>query len=166
LLVVPVVVAIAMAATFLCNALRVGPPGAYMFALACAAGTAMPTGHLTLPQIGLLIFAGGAFAWLAHMTGALLWHRGPERAAVKAAAQAVARFAEAVGTPGEDGARHNAALAMHESWTALVTHQPANPRPDGTLSHLRALNRELNLIFVDAVNAPATQVCNGVKSLP
>lgn len=154
-LVVPTVVLIAMVATFLCNALRIGPPGAYMFALACAAGTAMPTGHLTLPQIGLLVFAGGSFAWLAHMAGAFFSPRGPERAVVKAAAQAVARFVEGVGTPHEDSARHSAALAMHESWTTLVTHQPARPHPDGALSRLRAINRELNLIFVDVVNADA-----------
>lgn len=153
LLVVPTVVVIAVVATFLCNALRIGPPGAYMFALACAAGTAMPIGHLTLLQIGLLILAGGSFAWLAHMAGALVSPRGPERAAVVAAAEAVARFAEAVGTPNEDNARHATALALHDSWTALVTHQPARPRPAGALSHLRAINRELNLIFVGAMNA-------------
>lgn len=61
-LVVPVVVLIATIATFLCNALRVAPPGAYMFALACAAATAMPLGHLTGGQIGLLVLAGGVFA--------------------------------------------------------------------------------------------------------
>ena len=154
LLAVPVIVAIAMVATFLCNALRVGPPGAYMFALACAAGTAIPTSHLTLLQIGLLILAGGAFAWLAHMAGALISPRGPERAAVAAAAQAIARFAEAVGTPGEDNARHKAALAMYNSWTMLVTRQPARPRPNGALSRLRALNRELNLLFAGAMNTP------------
>jgi len=71
----------------------------FAFALACAAGTAMPTGHLTLPQIGLLVFAGGSFAWLAHMTGAFFSPRGPERAAVKTAAQAVADFVKDVGTP-------------------------------------------------------------------
>jgi hypothetical protein len=87
-LVVPTVVIIAMSATFLCNALGVEPPGAYMFALACAIGTAMPIGHLTLLQIGLLIFAGGALSWFAHMTGVIIWPRGPERAAVGAAAQA------------------------------------------------------------------------------
>lgn len=154
-LVVPVVAAIAMVATFLCNALRIGPPGAYMFALGCAAGTFMPTEHLTLAQTGLLVLAGGAVAWLAHMAGVFFSPRGPERAAVKAAAHAIARFVDAIGTPNEDNARHGAAFAMHESWTALVSHQPASPRPDGTLSHLRALNRDLNLIFVDALNAPA-----------
>ena len=154
-LVVPAIVLIAMVSTFLCNALRVGPPGAYMFALACAAGTAMPTGQLTIVQIGLLVLAGGSFAWLVHMAGAIASPRGPERAAVAAAAQAVARFAEVVGTSGEDGARHTAALAMHDSWTALVTHQPARPRPDGSLSRLRALNRELNLLFVSVINDPS-----------
>ncbi|MCP8894876.1 FUSC family protein [Shinella daejeonensis] len=155
LMIVPTVVLISMVATFLCNALRVGPPGAYMFALACAAGTAMPVGHLTLLQIGLLVFGGGVFAWLAHMAGAFVSPRGPERAAVAAAARAVARFVETADTPGADSARHNAALAMHESWTVLVTHQPARPRPDGTLSRLRAINRELNLIFVSIINAAA-----------
>lgn len=155
LLVVPVVVLIAMVATFLCNALRVGPPGAYMFALACAAGTAMPIADPEPVRIGLLVLAGGFFAWLAHMAGALVWPRGPERAAVAAAGKAVAQFVEAIGTAGEDAARHAAALAMHESWTALVTHQPARPRPNGSLSRLRALNRELNLLFASIMNAPA-----------
>jgi len=153
LLVVPVVVLIAMAATFLCNALRVGPPGAYMFALGCAAGTGMPISHLSVAQVGLLILAGGAFAWLVHMAGALIRPRGPERAAVVAAAQAVARYAQAVGTPDEDGARHAAALAMHHSWATLVTRQPAKPRPNGALSYLRALNRELHLLFAGVMNA-------------
>lgn len=153
LMVVPAIVAIAMAAAFLCNTLRVAPPGAYMFALACAAGTAMPTGHLSLPQIGLLVLGGGSFAWLAHMAGALVSPRRPERGAVTAAARAIAQFVEAIGTPREDGARHTAALAMYDSWTTLVTHQPARPRPDGPLSHLRLLNRELNLVFASAINA-------------
>lgn len=152
-LAVPVVLLIAMVATFLCNALRVGPPGAYMFALACAAGTGMPIGHFSIAQVGLLVLAGGAFAWLAHMSTALVWPRGPERTAVAAAAQAVARFVQAVGTPGEDGARHAAALAMHHAWATLVTRQPAQPRPDGSLSRLRSLNRELHLLFAGVMNA-------------
>ncbi len=155
MLAVPTIVLIATVSTFLCNALRVGPPGAYMFALACAAGTGMPIGHLTVLQIGLLVFAGGSFAWLAHMAGALVSPRGPERNAVASAGRAVAGFAEAIGTPEEDGARHAAALAMHDAWTTLVTHQPSRPHANGSLSHLRALNRELNLLFVSVMNNPA-----------
>ncbi|MGW1090194.1 FUSC family protein [Streptomyces sp. NPDC002596] len=150
-----VVVLIAMAATLLCNALAVGPPGAYMIALACAVGTAMHAEHLPPWHTGLLVLAGGGFAWLVHMSGALLWLRGPEKSAVAAAGDAVARFAEAVGTPQQDTARHWAALAMHESWAALISYQPACITPDKTLSRLRQLNRELHLIFADAMRAAA-----------
>ncbi len=153
-IVVPFVAMMAALATFLCNALRVGPPGAYLFALACAAGTALPAAHLSTWHTALLVFAGGAFAWIVHMTGALIWPRGPERAAVAAAANAVAHFIEAIGTPQQDTARHAAALAMHDSWAALVSRQPARPRPDGTLTRLRALNRELHLLFATALNTP------------
>ena len=101
---------IAMAATLLCNALAVGPPGAYMFTLACAAGTGMHAEHFSPWHTGLLVLAGGAFAWLVHLSGALLWPRGPEKAAVRAAADAVAAFAAAAGTPRQDTARHWAKL--------------------------------------------------------
>lgn len=152
-MVVPAIALMAMAATFLCNALRVAPPGAYMFTLACAAGTAIHAPHLSIVHTALLVFAGGALAWCAHMIGAFFWPRGPERKAVATSAEAVAQFIEAVGTPAQDAARHNAALAMQESWTTLVSHQPPRPRPDGTLTRLRAIGRELNLLFADAMNA-------------
>ena len=51
---------IAMTATLLCNALQVGPPGAYMVALACTAGIAMHAEHLNPWHTGLLVLAGGA----------------------------------------------------------------------------------------------------------
>ncbi|MFJ3338489.1 FUSC family protein [Streptomyces sp. NPDC086766] len=150
-----VVALIAVAATLLCNALAVGPPGAYMVALACAVGTAMHAGHLSPWPTSLLVLAGGGFAWLVHMSGALLWPRGPEKSAVAAAGDAVARFAEAVGTPRQDTARHWAALAMHESWAALISYQPIGITPDSTVSRLRGLNRELHLVFADAMRAAA-----------
>ena len=153
-MVVPAIALMAMLATFLCNALRIGPPGAYLFTLACAAGTAIPAPHLTIWQTGLLVFAGGALAWCAHMMGALFWPRGPERKALVTSAEAVARFIEALGTPAQDTARHLAAQSMHDAWTILVGYQPPRPRPDGTLSRLRALGRELNLLFAEAMNAP------------
>jgi hypothetical protein len=93
--VVPAIVFIAMAATFLCHTFRIGPPGAYLFALACAAGTAMP---VSADRIGLLALGGGIVAWVVHMCGALFAPRGPEKAAVAAAARAVAQCARATGT--------------------------------------------------------------------
>ncbi|SEB80348.1 Uncharacterized membrane protein YccC [Beijerinckia sp. 28-YEA-48] len=155
-LVVPFVVLISIAATFICNAFRIGPPGAYMFALACAAGTALPAAHISVWHIGLLVLAGGALSWVLHMAGALFSPRGPEKAAVTAAAKAVAQLAQATGTAGQDTARHGAALALREAWVALVTLQPARPRPNGALARLRELNRELHLLFATCINTAGT----------
>jgi len=148
---VPMVVLIATIATFLCNALSVGPPGAYIIALACAAGTAIPTGDLTSWQVGLLVLSGGMFSWVVHMAGALFRPRGPERSAVANAARAVARFADLPDGADADRSRHEAAQALTEAWAALVTMQPARPRPDGTLTRLRSLNRQLHRLFAAAV---------------
>ncbi|MCW4455662.1 FUSC family protein [Flavobacterium sp. MXW15] len=151
--VVPTMAAIAMVATWLCNALRVGPPGAYMFMLACAAGTAMPAPHIGPAHAGLLVLAAGAFAWLVHMAGALFRPRGPEKAAVAGAAGAVVGYVEATATPAEADARQQAAMALHDAWQALVSFQPMNARPDGLLARLRGLNRELHLLLAEVMAA-------------
>jgi len=85
------------------------------------------------------------------MFGALVALRGPEKLAVAAAADAVAYFAQAKGVEARDRARHDAALALHEAWATLVSFQPPNPRADSMLTRLRALNRELHLIFATCV---------------
>jgi uncharacterized membrane protein YccC len=152
-LVILVITVIATAAAVLCNALKVEPPGAYLFAIAVAAGTAMGAEHLMWWHVGTLVFAGGALAWLLHMAGALFAPRGPEIMALKAAAKAVQDFLVAAGTPRIDTARHQAAMALHQAWTVLVGQQPVRPRPDGMLSRLRAEGRELHMIFAESINA-------------
>jgi uncharacterized membrane protein YccC len=149
------VAVIAMLATLLSNALRIGPPGAYMFTLACAAGTAMGAEHLSAVHTGLLVLSGGALAWVLHMAGALVRPRGPEKSAVAAAGEAVARYIEAADGPARDTARHWAAVAMHESWVALVNDQPASPHPESTLARLRGVNRELHRLFAENMAATA-----------
>lgn len=149
--VVPTVAIIAMLATWMGNALRIGPPGAYMFMLACAAGSAMPAPHIGPAHAGLLVLAGGGFAWLTHMAGALFWPRRPEKAAVQAAGRAVVAYIESVAGPHEITARQQAALALHDTWQALVSFQPVQVSPDSTLSRLRVLNRELHLLFADVM---------------
>ena len=145
-MVLPALALVAMLATWLCNAMRVGPPGAYLFVLACASGTAMPAGHLPPWQAGLLVLGGGAVAWILHTAGALWQPRGPERRAVAAAANAVAAGIDPQG--GEDPpARRRAAQALHDSWQMLVGFQPIPARPNGELARLRALNRQLHHIF-------------------
>src|SRR5690606_8356678 len=69
--VVPTVAVVAMLSTWLGNALRIGPPGAFMFMMACAAATAMPAGHINPAESFVLVLAGGGFAWVAHMAGVL-----------------------------------------------------------------------------------------------
>ncbi|WP_155952084.1 FUSC family protein [Pseudoxanthomonas suwonensis] len=151
LVVVPVLSLLAMLAAWLCNATRTGPPGAYLFVLACAAGTAIPADHLSPLQAGALVSGGGAFAWLLHMAGMLWQPRGPERKAVATAAAAVARWVGHAGEAGARLARRQAALALHDSWQMLVGFQPVPARAHGELARLRALNHELHLLFASTL---------------
>ncbi len=151
-LVVPALSLVAMLATWLCNAIRLGPPGAYMFVLACAAGTAMPAQQLQTWHAGLLVLCGGGIAWLLHSAGALIQPRGPERKAVAAAGRAVAACLQAQAGPAHPGARHAAARALHDSWQTLVGFQPIPARSGGELQRLRTLNRELHLLFANAID--------------
>lgn len=147
------VVLIAMTATWVCNALGIGPPGAYLFTLACASGTFMHAEHLSSVRSGELVVCGAAFAWAVHMAGAVWNPRGPEKAAVGAAAVAVADYVASVGGGGQESARHQAALAMHQAWMALVVYQPARSTSDGVLTGLRRLNSDLHVLFASAMGA-------------
>jgi uncharacterized membrane protein YccC len=149
--VVIAVAALAMVSTWLSNALQIGPPGAYMFTLACAAGTAMPAAHIGPVGAAVLVLGGGAFAWVVHMAGALVSVRGPERSAVTSAGRAVIGYIKSVGSAGENTARFRAAFALHRAWTTLVNDQPSQVPADGPIARLRALNRELHLRFAEAM---------------
>ena len=151
--VVPTVALIAMLATWAGNALKIGPPGPYMFMLACAAATAMPADHLNPAEAFVLVLCGGGFAWLAQMSGVLVSPRGPERRAVTTAAGAVAGYIEAEGSSRAASARQVAARALNDAWHALVSYQPAHTPPDGTLAGLRQRTRELNALFAEAMEA-------------
>jgi uncharacterized membrane protein YccC len=150
------VAAIATMATLLCNALEVGPPGAYQFALVCAVGIGLHAHHENPVRAALLVLAGGAFAWLVHMSGALIQVRGPERAAVAAAGSAVADYIDAVGTDRQDGARHHAAQAMHDAWETVITWQPARAAPSAAVRRLQELSRQLHMLFADAMTDAST----------
>jgi uncharacterized membrane protein YccC len=140
---------IAMVAVLVCHALTIGPPGAFMFVLGCAAGTATVATHLPPWHIGLLVLAGGAFSWLVHMVGVLWEPRGPETRAVAAARTAVSRYLDSR----DSVDRHQAARALHQSWTTLVNFQPSRPQRDTTLARLRAENLHLHRVFGAAVAA-------------
>ena len=153
--VVPTVALIAMLATWLGNAMQIGPPGAYMFLLACAAATAMPATHIASHDAFALVLAGGAFAWLLQMSGAMIKPRGPEQRAVASAAQAVTGFLEAIGSDAEGSTRQVAARALGDAWQALTSFQPPRVAGDSTLAALRARTRQLNGVFAQAMQAAA-----------
>ena len=146
---------IAMIATWVCLAFAV-VPGAYQFALCCATGTALHAEGADPLQSGLLVLAGGLFATLLQLTGALVDRHGPERQAVARAADRVADFVDAVGGPDADGLQHQAALAMQQAWTVLVAEQPVasrsgHARPAEGLLRLREIGRTLQLVLADAM---------------
>ncbi|MGY1457084.1 MULTISPECIES: FUSC family protein [unclassified Luteimonas] len=147
----PVIALVAVVATWIGNALRIGPPGAYMFMLACAAATAMPAGPLSPTLAALLVAAGGGFSWLVHMSGALIDVRGPERKAARGAGNAVIAYAAAIGAPGEGAARRQAAYALQNAWDVLVNQQPPRVRGSVPVGRLRTLVRGLHLAFADAM---------------
>ncbi|MCE7032027.1 FUSC family protein [Lysobacter sp. GX 14042] len=153
--VVPTVALIAMVATWLGNALKIGPPGPYMFLLACAAAAAMPADHLDPARAFGLVLCGGAFAWLMQMSGVLVRPRGPEQRAVASAAARVAGYIEAIGSPLAGAERQLAAQALNEAWHALVRYQPARSVPGGALAGLRQRARGLNVLFAEAMEAAA-----------
>src|SRR4051794_21293805 len=107
---------IAGLASFFCSALNVGPPGAYMFMLACAAGTSMYGQGLHLARIAMLVAAGGLVSWTLHMLGAFWRLRGPECQAVSNAALAIADFMASTQHGQSDLPRHRAATSLHDAW--------------------------------------------------
>lgn len=147
------VAAIASGAALLCNALEVGPPGAYQFALVCAAGTGLNAGHQDPTRAALLVLAGGSFAWLVHMAGAAFGPRGPEKSSVATGGIAVAAYVDAIGTDREDATRHQAALAMHEAWKNLISRQPRHLPPSTSVRRLQDLSRRLHVVFADAMGS-------------
>ncbi len=150
---VVVVAALAVVATWLCQALDTGPPGAYMFVLAAATASAIP-GAATEPwRLGLLVLAGGALAWVLHMSGVVAGFRRPEKAVLLAGVAAVERLVGSVGGDDYAAARDRAARAMHRCWVVLAERQPALARPGGTLERLRALGLEVHGLLADAVRA-------------
>ena len=156
---------VAVVAVWLCTGLAVGPPGAFVFALACAAGVGVSASHRPAWQVGLLVLAGGAMAWMATMSEALTDPRGPEKAAVAAAGQAVAAYAEAAAADhiaarraaaDHIAARRAAAAALVNAWVVLIDYQPRDTRTNRSLAGLRRANHALHVLFTDTMAAASS----------
>lgn len=150
---VMVVAGIAAAATFICNVMRVGPPGAYMFALACASGTGMAAGSLEAWQSGLYVLGGGLISWFAHMFGALFHRYKPEQTAVVKAALAIAEFTSITDFSRRDKMRQAAALAVDNAWVTLVNWQSEKARQDPYIKYLLSYTQQLHAIFAQAATS-------------
>jgi hypothetical protein len=124
-----------------------------LFALAGALGHDLPSQQLDWWQAGLLVLAGGGLSTIVRLMGIVADPRGPERTAVVSAGKAVAQFLKAIGGNDEDRARHLASVALHDTWTTLVSRQPAGAAEDRAVTMLRAISRELHRLFVDGINA-------------
>ncbi len=145
--------AVSVVAVWLCSGLAVGPPGAFIFALACAAGVGVSASHRPPWQVCLLVLTGGIVASTAAMIGALTDVRGPERGAVAAAGAAVAAYVEAA-TGAESGtARRAAATSLAYAWAVLIDYQPRTGRAGGLLNRLKQANHALHVLFTDAMAA-------------
>jgi uncharacterized membrane protein YccC len=144
--------AVAVLAVWLCAALSLGPPGAYMFVVVCAAGVGVSASHLPAWQIGLLVLAGGAIAWVAQMSAALTGSRAPEKSVVAAAGEAVAVYIEQAGTDQSTAARRCAAAALARAWQTIVDQQPRSLERGG-LQGLREANYSLTVLFTDSMSA-------------
>lgn len=115
------VTGVAAVAAFAANALALGPPGGYFFALSAAMSAQLASHGIGLPTIVGLTLLGGACAWLVSMAPALWASHRPTASRLRDADAAVSRHRAAVA----DGratsrTRTDAALALHEAWVALA----------------------------------------------
>ncbi|MGW2354386.1 FUSC family protein [Actinacidiphila glaucinigra] len=151
----PVVIGLVGAvATYVCDALRIGPPGGYLFALACAMSTPLPFDGAATGQRVTLTAAGAACAWLVSMSGYPVDRRRPETTAVADAHEQLAAYLDAIGGPRQDAAQHQAAIALRTAWYAVAA--PPQPRGrTGGRTRLRPAVRQAHHVFAAAVRAAA-----------
>ncbi|WP_405166847.1 FUSC family protein [Nocardia sp. NBC_01499] len=134
LLTVATLTLVAVVAVYAIDALRLGPPGALLFVIACGgAMMAAEAGISTAALLSCTAFGVGASV-LASMAGVLRDRRKPERVAVEAAIRAVDTYlsARAEGRPAID-LRHQAGGAVAEAWAAVYDAGLPSRAPDSEL---------------------------------
>ncbi|WP_033289530.1 FUSC family protein [Amycolatopsis jejuensis] len=156
-----VVSVVAVLATYVVDALRLGPPGPLFFALACAgAQAAVEAGARPLAVLGCAA-AGVASSVVVSMAGVLADRSKPERMAVERAVRAIDAFVAADHPTAET--RHAAGAALSAAWTAL--HEAGHPRrgtEPGLVATLVAAHRR----FTDASPDDSFELPPGKLPLP
>ncbi|MEU8675134.1 FUSC family protein [Streptomyces sp. NPDC048560] len=137
---------LAAAQKALCDATRVGPPGAVIFTFVTSAALFTPQELGQVPGHLALTLAAGAVSLLVTVGPALLRREGPERRATARALDAAAACADAPGP----GTRHSAAAAVHSAWQSLLA--TGRPTP---------VRRELERLLIHAEAALAATANDG-----
>ncbi|MGU3436355.1 FUSC family protein [Actinomycetes bacterium M1A6_2h] len=132
--VVASMVTVGVVSTFVVDALRLGPPGAFFFVLVCGVSSVLPTAGIATTTNISCVAIGVASSLLVGMSGALWRPTKPQDDAVNAAVAAVARVT-GVRAEGEYVAhpRHAAAVRLHVAWSTLHDAKVPVRRPDNPL---------------------------------
>ncbi|KQU07561.1 hypothetical protein ASG56_08725 [Rhodococcus sp. Leaf7] len=143
-LVVVVLTALGTVATFVVDALRLGPPGAFFFVLTCAIATVVPQAGVSAAVNSVCVALGAVWALLVSMAPAVRDFSKPERDAVIAAERTVSAFAAARDEADTAvAARHRAAVSVDKAWSALHDARiPARRIDDPLVLRLRAAHLE------------------------
>ncbi|MCA1191854.1 FUSC family protein [Saccharopolyspora sp. 6V] len=105
------------AATVICAAVKVGPPGGLIFAFAAGACAHLPLTTADLgPHLAVAALCA-AFAWTVNVAGAAVIGLTPQR---RAAATALNATATALAARTDLTARHQAAVAVDAAWNGLA----------------------------------------------
>lgn len=159
---------VAGVATWLCQSLRVEPPGPFFFVLVCAIATIVPNGAGAVPQHAGVAAIGAGIGWLVSMSGALFGARHPENRAVAEAFRQLGSLLRAIGTPRLDHVQHQASLAVATAWRIVLQAQFRGYRDTARAARLRALLRwvsDVHLAATDVALARSEPLPDGVADV-
>ncbi|MEV1010858.1 FUSC family protein [Streptomyces sp. NPDC049881] len=129
---VPVLIAVgallAAAQKTVCDAVRIGPPGAVILTFISSACLFSPQPPGRLPELAGLTAGAGALAWLVTLAPALVRRDGPERRATARALLGAADLVAARTRGGADTARASRTAAGTDAaaWHTLLTARPGD----------------------------------------
>jgi uncharacterized membrane protein YccC len=120
LVVIAGVTLLATLMTFLANALQLGPPGGFFFAMVASMASVLSARQVGAGEIALLTLLGGATALVISLLPWLWAPHGPVAKRLRAADAAVNRHLKAVEEGrGTSRTRTEAAVALHAAWNAI-----------------------------------------------
>ena len=115
-------VGVAVVASMLTVALKVGPPGGFFFVLTVGVAGYVVTHGDTVGHVVATVAVGAATAWLVGMADVVARPRGPEEGAVAEARASLAGYeaADPRDAAASSRARDRASAALHAAWTTVT----------------------------------------------